>query len=88
MGLEAKRKRAAIAARFQFLPQKIRVRDLPQIGGPPAQIIWREIWLFRQKLNTHGRGHVDGGIFRFEFLPRIQAFAVVTKADAALGAFR
>src|ERR1039458_1100799 len=52
-----------------------------------SQLLQLQILFFRQKLNAHGRGHINGGVFRFKFFPRIQPFPVVTNTGAAFGTF-
>ena len=53
-----------------------------------SKFLQLEILFLRQKLNTHGCGHVRDAIFRFMFFPGIQRFTVVAETGAAFGAFR
>src|ERR1039457_6415787 len=34
-----------------------------------AQLLQREIFLFRQKRDAHGRSHIHDAVFRFKFFP-------------------
>ena len=52
-----------------------------------SKFLQLSILFFRQKLNAHGRCHIDSVIFRFVFSPGFLAFAVVTHTSAAARTF-
>src|SRR6185369_12458131 len=43
--------------------------------------------VFRQQFDAHGSCHIHSVIFRFMLFPRLQSFAVVTKASATCRTF-
>src|SRR5262245_29410296 len=53
-----------------------------------SQLLQREIFFFRQKLDAHLGSHVHGGGFRSMLLPYFPPFTIVANAHAALRGFR
>src|SRR5450432_3388450 len=52
----------------EFPDSRRRLHPARRLRVELAQLLQREIFLFRQKLDAHGRGHIHDAVFGFVFL--------------------